>query len=154
METNTQDTTTIQRYYAGLMERMRDVVTLSQCNDKSELDEDFFDRMEVDADAISDQYPNDDAPEFADSMVYAIERLAVLEDNGTTGELRSVELLLGGGGPTITLTAEIRDDDVRDFTLWHSWGNAVGEEASMRSQSHEDRETVAAFLGVLGAFYV
>lgn len=139
----------IDRYYDAYLSRLRDIVELSAYDDGDDVPEEIFDRLDI---TSRRGFLADSAWEAAESSVYAVERLAVVEDDGTVGELRSVELLLGGGGPTITLTAQVRDEQVRGFTLWHSWGSSVGEEASMEARCAADVDTVGAILQILGVF--
>lgn len=137
----------IDRYYAGYVSRLRDVVELAGFADGEDVPAELLERLGIDAPA----YVSDAAWEAAESSVYAVERLAVVENDGTVGELRQVELLLGGGGPTITLTVRLRGgDEVSGFTLWHSWGSSVGEQASLEAPCQADIETVDAFLRILG----
>lgn len=137
----------IDRYYDAYLSRLRDIVELSGYDETEDVPEALFDRLDI---TSRRGFLSDSVWEAAEASVYAIERLAVVEDDGTVGDLRSVELLLGGGGPTITLTAKVRDGEVRGFTLWHSWGSAVGEEASVEARCAADSDTVGSFLQILG----
>lgn len=139
----------IDRYYDAYLSRLRDVAELSGYDETDEVPTGLLERL-----GIGDQptYLSDAVWEAAESSVYSIERLAVVEADGTVGELRQVELLLGGGGPTITLTARFQrgGDEVSGFTLWHSWGSSVGEAASVEARCAADVDTVDAFLRILG----
>jgi hypothetical protein len=147
MTTSSSTSRPVDRTYASTIQTMRDIVELAQINEPSEIPAELAERLDIDVADVD--YVSDTATELADSSVYAVERLAVIESDYTVGELRSVELLLGGGGPTITLTAKMRDGRVSD--VWHSWGDSVGNEATVRAQSQADIETVESFLQVLGA---
>lgn len=146
MSTTTTDRP-IDRTYRNVLAHWADIVALSKL-DGEDVPADLLGRLDLED---APQYPGDTAQELADSSVYSVERLGLIDGEGQCEEIRSVELLLGGGGPTITLTATLRDGDtVRDFTLWHSWGAATGDEASLRGQCAADVDTVDAFLNVLG----
>jgi hypothetical protein len=140
----------VDRYLSRVLEEMRDIVSLAEFDtDAGDVPADLLERLDI---TNAPDYPADTAWDLAASMVYSVEWLAVVESDGTMGERRSVELLLGGGGPTITLTARLRDDAVRDVELWHSWGDPAGHEATASVSNQADLDTVDAFLRL--AFWV
>jgi len=61
-----------------------------------------------------------------------------------------VELLLGYGGPTVTLRAELDETDygyeVREIVYSHSWGNDIGKAATLEDRDDTNTDTVGRFL--------
>jgi hypothetical protein len=63
------------------------------------------------------------------------------------GELRRVELLLGGGGPTIRMAIALSEAEVDDIVYTHSWGTP---EIIRYEPSSTEARNLEAFLELLG----
>lgn len=99
-----------------------------------------------------------DPYELASGQVYDVTEHGV-RTRDVTGDrswtVRSYELLLGGGGPTITLTISVDDEgDVEGATFWHSWGDESAGPSNPRPAcsevASEHFDMLASYLRLLG----
>jgi hypothetical protein len=143
----------IDESYARVLENMRGHLQLCKLDPGEAPPATLVELFGIDAGPM--EYPQDEAVELASTYVYEITRLAVLDDEfGGNPDIRSVELLLGGGGPTIHLTADVRDDEVREVVYDHSWGAGTGEAARISDTSWATCDLLTQWLTLIGALNV
>lgn len=150
-EDSLSTTRPVDESYASWLKSVRAIVELAtRGDDPDEVSQATLDTLGIEREDVD----QDAAYEHVEGMIYDVtERgkrtLDVTGDRSWTVE--SIELLLGGGGPTVTATFHVDEDyGVERITYWHSWGSAVGQEATHESDDPDELSAAGTLLQLLG----
>lgn len=145
---------TIDRYGASLTRWASAVLELAAAQDVSDPDDvspATLELLEIDPDDTPHLDAADAAREVLEARILEVTRTGSLPLDGSTPEVESVRLLLGYGGPTVTLT--VPADPSQRPTLWHSWGEGPesdGKPATLELEALEGPQPWTALVALLG----